>query len=108
MDFNEYQKKALSTAIYPKNMAIPYCVMKLAGECGELAEKIAKAYRDDNGEFSQERIDGIKWEHGDIQWYLANIAELFGFTMEESAEMNIAKLADRQKRGVLGGDGDER
>lgn len=108
MDFNEYQQKALSTAIYPEDMAISYCVMKLAGECGELAEKVAKAYRDEDGHFSPERIQAIKKEHGDIQWYLANIAELFGFTMEESAILNIEKLADRQARGVLQGDGDER
>lgn len=108
MDFNEYQQKALSTAIYPENMAIQYCVMKLAGEVGELSEKVAKAYRDESGYFSEERILAIKKEHGDIQWYLANIAELFGFTMEESAILNIKKLTDRQKRGVLQGDGDER
>ena len=108
MDFNEYQERALSTAVYPENMAVPYCVMKLAGECGELCEKVAKAYRDDNGRFSPARIFAIQKEHGDILWYLANIAELFGFTMEDSAKANIAKLADRKARGVLQGNGDDR
>jgi NTP pyrophosphatase (non-canonical NTP hydrolase) len=108
MDMNEYQEKALSTAIYPEDMALPYCVMKLAGECGELSEKVAKAYRDERGYFSPERILAIKKEHGDILWYLANIAELLGFTMSDSAKVNITKLADRKARGVLHGDGDSR
>lgn len=108
MDLNKYQEQALSTAIYPENMAIPYCTMKLGGECGELQEKIAKAYRDEGGHFSEERKLAIKKEIGDALWYMANIAHLFGFTLEEVAQTNIDKLKSRQERGTLQGDGDER
>lgn len=46
MDFNEYQKKARKTAIYPnigKNYIYP--ALGLGGESGEVLEKIKKLIR---------------------------------------------------------------
>lgn len=40
LDFNEYQKQAVSTAIYPKQAAILYPLLGLIGELGETIEKI--------------------------------------------------------------------
>jgi NTP pyrophosphatase (non-canonical NTP hydrolase) len=108
LDFNQYQKQALSTAIYPENMAIQYCAMKLGGEAGECLEKIAKTYRDNEGIFSDEKKKAIAKELGDILWYIANLAFLFDYTFEQVASMNLNKLADRQKRGTLSGSGDNR
>ncbi|GEM_PF-1514650 len=42
-----------------------------------------------------------------VDW-LASIAKSFGYTLEQVAEINIAKLRDRQARGVIKGNGDER
>ena len=39
---------------------------------------------------------------------LENLAEENGYTLEQVAEINIAKLRDRQARGVIQGNGDER
>lgn len=108
MEFDEYQAKALSTAIYPKDMAIPYCTMKLGGETGETQEKIAKVYRDNEGVFTPEKKEEIKKELGDIMWYIANLAHLFGFSMSEVAQANINKLASRYARGKIHGSGDNR
>lgn len=36
------------------------------------------------------------------------LAHYFGYTLEQIAEINIAKLRDRAARGVIKGDGDER
>ena len=41
-------------------------------------------------------------------WYVAVTGRDFDLTLDEIAEANIAKLADRQQRGVLGGSGDNR
>ena len=39
---------------------------------------------------------------------LACLADKYGYTLEQVAEINIAKLRDRQARGAIKGDGDER
>jgi hypothetical protein len=41
-------------------------------------------------------------------WYISVIAHQLGLNLDEVAQGNISKLADRQKRGVLGGNGDNR
>jgi hypothetical protein len=39
--------------------------------------------------------DQVAEEIGDILWYLANIAEKEGLDLQEIAEENLAKIADR-------------
>ena len=46
MDLNQYQELARSTAIYPTEHRIVYPALGLAGEAGEVAEKIKKMLRD--------------------------------------------------------------
>ena len=110
MDFNEYQTAAISTAKYHdlKIPGIVYCAMKLAGEAGEVAEKIGKVYRDDGGHYSPDKEYELAKELGDVLWYIANIAEELGFDFETIARTNIDKLADREARGVIKGSGDNR
>jgi hypothetical protein len=46
MDFNEYQKKAKETAVYPRiGSNYMYPLLGLVGEAGEVAEKISKIMR---------------------------------------------------------------
>ena len=40
--------------------------------------------------------------------WLESIANAFGYTLEQVAEINLAKLRDRQARGQIHGNGDER
>lgn len=108
MNFKEYQDKAVSTAIYPDTVKILYPALGLAGEAGEVCEKIKKMYRDDNGVPTPEKIAEISKELGDVLWYIANVADDFGLNMDDIAEQNIAKLFSRKERGVLGGSGDNR
>ena len=109
MDFNEYQKKARSTAIYKAEHMIIYPALKLAGEAGEVAEKVGKVLRDNDGNFANtETIESIEKELGDVLWYVANLSMDLGITLDEVAELNIKKLADRAERNKLQGSGDER
>jgi len=74
MNFKQYQEESRKTATYPNlNQSIEYPLMGLMGEFGELSEKFKKIMRDNNGVMSQERIDGIKGELGDLMWYLFQI-----------------------------------
>ena len=109
MNFNEYQKAAISTAIYPRDKyAIIYPSLGLCGESGEVVEKIKKIIRDKNGEFSLDAMNEIAKELGDVLWYIANIAEDMGFSLDEIARMNIAKITKRQIENKLNGNGDNR
>jgi NTP pyrophosphatase (non-canonical NTP hydrolase) len=109
MDFNEYQEKANSTAVYPDKFTIIYPALGLAGESGEVCEKIKKWLRDENGEvMSEERRQLLKKEIGDVLWYVASLSTDLGFSMDEIANENIEKLFSRKDRGVLKGSGDNR
>ncbi|MBX7219366.1 MAG: nucleoside triphosphate pyrophosphohydrolase family protein [Blastocatellia bacterium] len=109
MNFNEYQQLAKRTAMYP-NLGdnILYPALGLCGEAGEVAENVKKMIRDDGGKLSEKRRELLKKEVGDVLWYCAMLADELGFTLGEIAELNIAKLSDRQARGVIQGAGDER
>lgn len=74
MDFKTYQTESRKTATYPGlDKDISYPLMGLCGECGELFEKFKKVLRDNKGEMSPDRIDGIISECSDILWYLFQI-----------------------------------
>lgn len=109
MNFNEYQKKARKTAIYPnrgKNYIYP--ALGLGGESGEVLEKIKKLIRDKNGKVDKEFLAMVEKELGDMLWYIANLAAEFKIPMDNIAKNNIKKLADRAKRNKLHGSGDLR
>jgi NTP pyrophosphatase (non-canonical NTP hydrolase) len=107
--FKEYQKESSRTAIYPnRGNNLPYVTLGLVGEAGEIAEKVKKIIRDRGGEIDDEQKDLLKKELGDVLWYLAQISYELGFTIEDTALLNIEKLASRKERDKLHGDGDNR
>lgn len=104
----EYQDNAINTRMYPQDMAIPYCALGLTGEAGEVAEKVKKIIRDKGGKVNEEDKQDLKKELGDVLWYVTDMADQLGFTLEEVAQANIDKLQSRKDRGKLGGSGDNR
>lgn len=109
MQLDEYQKLALRTAApKDKKNELFHLLLGLCGESGEIAEKAKKIIRDKDSDFSEwDREDIIK-ELGDVMWHVAVLADYFEIPLEEVGEKNIAKLADRLKRNVLSGSGDDR
>lgn len=108
MTFTEYNAASAKTDIYPNQCKPWVYALGLAGETGELCDKLKKMYRDHNGAPSPEIIEGLKGECGDVLWYLTQFAKSIGFTLEDIAEANVKKLADRQARGKINGSGDNR
>lgn len=109
MTFKEYQKKSRKTAIYPnagRNFVYP--TLGLAGEAGEVANKIKKIMRDDNNQITPLKKEELKDELGDVLWYVAQLATEAGLNLDEIAENNIEKLMSRHKRSRLSGSGDNR
>ncbi len=109
MDFSEYQSKARDTAEYPViGDAVIYPTLGLTNEAGEVAGKLKKIFRDKGGKVSEDDRRALRAELGDVLWYLAQLATELGLSLDEIAEANIAKLLDRQARGKIHGDGDDR
>lgn len=127
MQFNDYQEKAISTSLYDmESEDIMSVALLLTSEAGEVAGKIDKAYRKankhnnemwDNPPFSlddlqtmEDNLDyqAVEKELGDVIWAVAVIADQLGIKLEDVAKVNINKLASRQQRDVIVGDGDNR
>lgn len=103
MHMSDYQNAAVKTAVYPETHAILYPALGLAGEAGEVANKVKKMIRDGNTD-----LTAIADELGDVLWYIAALASDLGVDMDTLAAKNLNKLFDRKERGVLGGSGDDR
>jgi len=108
MTFDEYQKGAISTAIYGEGNAIIYPTLGLTGEAGEVSEKVKKVLRDKSGEFSNEVKQAIAKELGDVLWYIAALCRDIGMPMDVVAQMNLAKLQARKEQNKIHGNGDNR
>ena len=117
MTFNEYQKLAKLTAIYPDEYNVVYPTLGLTGESGEVAEKVKKYIRDGreldktgNGYYVDDEvfIKDIKKELGDVLWYLSAIASDLDLSLEDIAQTNVEKLKSRLKRDKIKGSGDNR
>ena len=109
MDFDNYQKEARKTAIYPnKDKNFIYPTLGLVGETGEVAEKIKKILRDKKGRFDVESKIAIKKELGDVLWYLSNLCDELNLSLSDVAKTNLKKLNLRLTKGRISGSGDDR
>lgn len=123
MTFDEYEREAVSTAVYPGQgnaLGLSYVALKMNGEAGEFAEHVGKALRDDSlvepferyayefNNLTEERRELLIKEVGDVLWYLAAAARELGTDLSTIAGVNVQKLRDRAARGKLGGSGDNR
>ena len=94
----------------------------LVSEVGELAGKVAKAVRKEEIMLEQNDIfyngshptkdagselhKGLIGELGDVLWFVSGICNVLGLPLEDVADANIAKLAERKKNGTIIGNGD--
>lgn len=109
MTLDEYQDLAMESAIYDPKFSIVYPALKLAGEAGEVSEKIGKRLRDTDGDLTDpDWQDSVAKELGDVLWYIAALARDIGWSLEDIAEANLSKLTSRMERGVISGSGDDR
>lgn len=113
MNFDEYDKQAGVTAVYPESgegtpMSLSYAALGLTGESGEVAEKVKKLIRDRGGVVDDDFRAAVSKELGDVLWYLSALAREVGTDLGTVAELNIAKLRSRAERSKIQGEGDDR
>jgi len=109
MNLDWYQIEANKTAEYPHyniNDIISYLGLGIAGESGEIANKLKKVIRGDKS------IDAISqdlaYELGDVLWYVSELSKELNYSLSTIAEMNLQKLAERKKNNTIKGTGDNR
>ena len=100
MNFTEYQKLAIVTKQkWPDRRGdLANCGLGIAGEAGEVAEIIKKQLSG----VKELDAEKLKYELGDVLWYIASLCDCLGFDMGTVAEMNIAKLKARHGAGFSG------
>jgi len=115
MTMEEYSVEAMDKAIYPD--ALIYPMLGLQSEVGELSQHLKRFFRDNDYEVTMEdcvaeipaelRLEMAK-EVGDIIWYATAVASDLGYSLDEVVSLNLEKLEDRKRRGVIKGAGDNR
>ena len=127
MTLAQYQQQAMATCL-PESENFSYMMLNLVGEVGELASKVAKMIRKGQVDFTadgdlemyfqaetaaeadeqaQRELD-MQAEAGDILWQLSGLCSVMSWQLEDIARQNLTKLADRQQRHVIDGNGDHR
>lgn len=124
--FDDYQQFTKSKAVYNESvwlhhthretnpadivvMNYMYPLLALGEEAGEVQGKVAKFIRKSKNEVNIPQLrEDVKKELGDLLYQVSECARQFGFTLQEVIDSNVAKLDDRQARGVLIGEGDNR
>jgi NTP pyrophosphatase (non-canonical NTP hydrolase) len=110
MDFNDYQKRALTTNLAKDDrfLELMQQVLGLADEAGEVQSIFKKWIRDQDADFAKLDKANVIKELGDVLWYIAVIAHDLDIRLEDIAATNIEKLSSRKVRGTLTGSGDNR
>ncbi len=108
LTFEEFQELSAETAMYDGQWMMMYPALGLAGEAGEVCNKVKKIYRDDGGFLTDEVRETIAKELGDVLWYISALATDLDLNLDDIARGNRDKLESRHKRGVIGGSGDNR
>jgi NTP pyrophosphatase (non-canonical NTP hydrolase) len=102
MTLDEYQQKALVTAADGGSGLIER-VLGLAGESGEIADRVKQWLRDGEGDLARLDRRVLAHELGDALWYVATLADCLGLRLDDVAQSNLAWRADRQNRRATGG-----
>lgn len=96
LTLNDYQRMARRTAgTKRKSDKMEEALLGLAGEVGELCDHYKK-YMHQGHDID---YNHMAEEAGDVLWYLAEIADALGVTLEDIARRNIDKLRKRYPDG---------
>lgn len=102
MDLNQYQVSTRATSPGKRDRSpeddarlLPVFGLGVAGEAGEVADLIKKHV----GHGHPLDVSKLKYELGDVLWYVAALADICGLTLDDVAAANIEKLRARYPDG---------
>lgn len=76
-----------------------YPALGLAGETGEVVERVKKIIRDREGKATEEDREYLRLELGDVLWYVAKFCNVLDFQLEDVLLANVEKIEDRKING---------
>ena len=94
MKLNDYQTAALAFAA-TGGTPLAVRALGLAGETGEVVDEIKKHI----GHGHDLNVSKLRYELGDVLWYVAGLAQALGLTLEDVAAGNLEKLRARYPEG---------
>lgn len=108
MNLNEFQAKCMATAMWPIHRSVDYPVLALAGEAGELANKLKKIWRAEQTLASarfpadqpitvltDEQRKVLADEAMDCMYYAAAVLADLGLSLEDGTRILFGKLGER-------------
>ena len=99
MELNEYQAEALRTSggfeAEKPEFRLLTSALSLCGEAGEFGNDVKKMIR--HGHVISPEY--LAEELGDVLWYIADLATVLGFTLDDIAQRNVEKLRARYPSG---------
>lgn len=105
----QYEEFMQTSKFYPQDkLPITYPALGLNGEAGEVAEKVKKCWRDNNGVFDDHIKQSILKELADTLWYIWACADDMGYTLRDVLETSIKKVKERKETNTVHGSGDDR
>ena len=119
-DIDLYQIEAHLTGVTYRNSNSPmyfiYPLLGLAGEVGELVDKVKKILRNAGDPETREaamealrlHLPALQKEFGDVAWYWSESQKRMGMLASETLGGNIEKIRDRANRNVIRSEGDNR
>ena len=120
-DYDTFVREMWMNHHQPKREQLAIATLGIAGEAGEVAEKVKKSLRGDYSLFPNaavtardtqlgyEKRDEIVKELGDVLFYISTVARLMDYDLAHVMVENARKLTERKaKTGTLRGDGDNR
>lgn len=92
MEFNRYQELARRTQdpTIPSETRLNHALLGLGSECGEVLGIYQKAIQGHKID-----VNEVVGEMGDVLWFLAELADCLGVSLDYIPQFNVAKLLER-------------
>ncbi|OHW62925.1 MazG nucleotide pyrophosphohydrolase domain protein [Andreesenia angusta] len=95
LDYQERAKRTLNDKGKDFEQMVSHMLMGIQGESGEVADLFKKHFHQEHDLDTEKVLE----EMGDVMFYIANLCNVMGISLQEVCERNIIKLMKRYPEG---------
>lgn len=96
-EYQEWVERVSSKRVMELELIYP--ALGLAGETGEVVERVKKIIRDREGQPTEEDRAYLELELGDVLWYIAKFCNVLNLKLDDVITANVDKINDRKING---------